>query len=307
MINGQTIIEVIQARSSCRTYQETPIALPVQQQLVEFMNAHAVGPLGTPARLSLIAATEEDRQGLKGLSTYGFIKGATGFILGAVPHGDFNQEDFGYVMEHAILYATRLGLGTCWLGGTFAKSRFAAKLGLRENELLPAVIATGYCATKRRAVESVIRRQAGADHRLPWERLFFDGAFGVPLSRDATGPFATVLDMVRIGPSASNKQPWRIIKDRASSDGAVWHLFMQRTPGYAKRNQTLLGIADMQRLDMGIAMCHCALTAEELGLRGAWVVRDPAIEKPDALTEYIASWVMESPGLIRDRSQRTIV
>ncbi|MBN2394524.1 MAG: nitroreductase, partial [Anaerolineae bacterium] len=138
-----------------------------------------------------------------------------------------------------------------------------------------------------------IRQQAHAEQRLPWERLFFNGAFGVPLDRDSTGPYATILEMVRIGPSASNKQPWRIIKDDAPSDGATWHLFVQRTPGYAKRNQALLDIADMQRLDMGIAMCHFALTAEELGLRGAWTVREPAIEKPDALTEYIATWATE--------------
>lgn len=285
MLNEQSIVEVIQTRYSCRTYQETPIALPVQQQLADFIVTHAVGPMGTHARLQLIAATEEDRQALKGLGTYGFIKGATGFILGAIPAGERTQEDFGYVVEHAILYATSLGLGTCWLGGTFAKSRFAAKLGLRKDELLPAVIATGYCAAKRRVLESLIRQQANADRRLPWERLFFDGAFGVPLDRDAAGDFATALEMVRIGPSASNKQPWRMIRD-----GATWHLYMQRTPGYAKRNQALLDIADMQRLDMGIAMCHFTLTAEELGLRGAWTVREPAIEKPDALTEYIVSW-----------------
>jgi len=285
MLNEQSIIEVIRARYSCRTYQETPIAQPLQQQLADFIQAHAVGPMGTRVRLLLIAAMEEDRQALKGLSTYGFIKGATGFILGAIPHGDFNQEDFGYVMEHAILYATSLGLGTCWLGGTFAKSRFAATLELREGELLPAVTAIGYCAAKRRILESLIRQQANADHRLPWERLFFNGAFGIPLDRDAIGPFATVLEAVRIGPSASNKQPWRIIKA-----GTSWHLFLQRTPGYAKRNAMLLDIADMQRIDMGIAMCHFALTAEELGLRGAWTVQEPDIEKLDALTEYIASW-----------------
>jgi len=290
MLNGQSVIEVIQARYSCRTYQERPISLLVQQQLAGFMETHAVGPMGTHARLLLVAATEEDRQALKGLSTYGFIKGATGFILGAIPAGEMHQEDFGYVMEHAILYATSLGLGTCWLGGTFAKSRFAAKLELRRDELLPAVTAIGYCAAKRRVLESLIRQQANADRRLPWERLFFDGAFGVPLDQNAAGAFATVLEMVQIGPSASNKQPWRIIKGGAPSNGAIWHLYLQRTPGYARRNQALLDIADMQRIDMGIAMCHFALTAEELGLRGRWRVQEPAIEKPDALTEYVASW-----------------
>lgn len=285
MLNEQSVIDVIRARFSCRTYEETPIEMPVQQQLTAFMEAHAVGPLGTRVRPMLIAASDEDRQALKGLGTYGFIKGATGFILGAIPQGQRNQEDFGYVLEHAILYATSLGLGTCWLGGTFTKSRFATRLSLREGELLPAVVATGHCAAKRRFLESVIRQQANADQRLPWERLFFDDVFGVPLNRDAAGPFATVLEMVRIGPSASNKQPWRIVKS-----GEMWHFFVQRTPGYAKRNQMLLDIADMQRIDMGIAMCHFALAAEELGLRGAWTVRDPAIQKPDALTEYIVSW-----------------
>jgi hypothetical protein len=41
---------------------------------------------------------------------------------------------------------------------------------------------------------------------------------------------------------------------------------------------------------MGIAMCHFALTAEELGLRGIWTIHEPDIAKPNALTEYIASW-----------------
>ena len=49
-------------------------------------------------------------------------------------------------------------------------------------------------------------------------------------------------------------------------------------------------VADMQRIDMGIAMCHFALTAEELDLRGTWTVQESDIAKPDALTEYIASW-----------------
>ncbi len=284
MLNGQSVLEVIRARHSCRTYQKTPIETAIQQQLTSFMETHAVGPMGTAVRLLLIAATEEDQQALRGLGTYGFIKDARGFILGALPAGKWNQEDFGYVMEQIVLYATTLGLGTCWLGGTFNKSNFATRLSLREDELLPAVVATGYCAPQRRFLETVIRQQANADMRLPWERLFFAENFTVPLSREAAGPYATVLDMVRIGPSASNKQPWRILKD-----GKMWHFFLQRTPGYAKRNQLLLDIADMQRIDMGIAMCHFALSAAELGLHGAWTVHEPAIQKPD-LTTYLISW-----------------
>lgn len=49
-------------------------------------------------------------------------------------------------------------------------------------------------------------------------------------------------------------------------------------------------LADLQRVDMGIAMCHFELTARERGLTDRWVVDKQSIEKPDENTEYIASW-----------------
>jgi len=42
---------------------------------------------------------------------------------------------------------------------------------------------------------------------------------------------------------------------------------------------------------MGIAMSHFELTANEIGLEGKWSSREPGIEKPDNMTEYIVSWV----------------
>jgi hypothetical protein len=95
--------------------------------------------------------------------------------------------------------------------------------------------------------------------------------------------------MVRIGPSASNKQPWRIIRD-----GKNWHLFIQRSFFYGPRTLGLVGIADMPRVDAGIAMCHFGLTARELGLHGKWEVADPGLESLGARTEYSATWVSES-------------
>ena len=94
--------------------------------------------------------------------------------------------------------------------------------------------------------------------------------------------------MVRWGPSASNKQPWRIVKQEN-----VWHFYLQRTPGYGSDGWLgkLLGVADVQRLDMGISMCHFELSAMELGLKGKWSVAEPALEKPDKHTEYTVSWI----------------
>jgi len=44
-------------------------------------------------------------------------------------------------------------------------------------------------------------------------------------------------------------------------------------------------------VDMGIAMSHFELSADELGLKGTWNVKEPYIEKPDSLTEYTVSWM----------------
>jgi len=280
------ITELVKRRFSCRSYAQRPIEGEKRQELQSFLAQLQAGPLGTQVRLELVAATEQSRQDLRGLGTYGFIKGATGFVVGAMGNGGKNLEDFGYQMEHAILFATDIGLGTCWLGGSFTKSSFAAKIEANGDEQVPAVASVGYVASRPREVDHLFRRSVRAAKRYPSETMFFEGTFGNPLTQHAAGPYATPLEMVRLGPSASNKQPWRIIKD----DGA-YHFYLQRTRGYRRRwTMRLLRIADMQRLDMGIAMCHFELTANELGLSGEWTVDEPEIEKPDEAIEYTVSW-----------------
>jgi len=282
---NQAITEIIGRRFSCRSYDPRPIEPELRDRLAEVLTASTKGPLGTGVRFELVSAGDNDLTVLKGLGTYGFIKGARGFIIGAVDQGDKDMEDYGYLLERAVLFATDIGLGTCWLGGTFSKSNFSQTIALKENETLPAVAAVGYVADKRRWFESFVRQTAGSDSRLPWEELFFDGTFGTALPVETCGQFATPLEMVRLGPSAINKQPWRIIKD-----GTKWHFYLQRTRGYGSRNMALLKMADMQRIDMGIAMCHFEFTLREMGLSGEWVLAEQSIEKPDKQTEYIVTW-----------------
>ncbi len=289
MINNQSIINLIRKRFSCRSYHRDPIPSSKQKQLRDFLSTLNQGPLGTRSRFKLIAADDVDRQALKGLSTYGFIKNPTGFILGATSTKAHSVEDFGYLMEYAVLHATGLDLGTVWLGGTFNKGRYAEKMQLTEGEHLPAVIAAGLAADKPRVIDAVIRRQAHAQNRKSWNQLFSLDSFDTPIERATAGTYAVVLDIVQRAPSAYNKQPWRIVKE-----GDAWHFYMQRTRGYAARNARFAGVADMQRIDMGIAMCHFALTAAELALSGHWELQEPAIHKPNTLMEYSVSWVAEA-------------
>jgi hypothetical protein len=90
--------------------------------------------------------------------------------------------------------------------------------------------------------------------------------------------------MVRIAPSASNKQPWRAIRS-----GGALHFYMKKDKAYAGN---MLGYC-IQRIDMGIAASHFSLAAEELGLKGGVVFEDPRLineEQIKAGLSYSFSW-----------------
>jgi hypothetical protein len=283
---NKPIADIIRQRFSCREYLDESIEETHQRSLMDFLESNRMGPLGTRARFALIAATEHDRKSLKGLGTYGFIKNATGFIVGALELGSKNLEDYGYLLERAVLFATDVGLGTCWLGGSFTKSSFAKRISATSTEIVPAVISVGTMASTDH-IRSRIRKRAGAQHRIPKEQLFFSEVFGNALNKESIGAYANVLEMVRWAPSASNRQPWRIIRN-----GQAWHFYLQRTKDYGKGTLLfkVLRLADLQRVDMGIAMCHFELTAHELGLQGSWIVDEPELMKPEG-AEYTVTWM----------------
>ena len=261
-------------------------------QIQRYIDSLPTNLFETRPRFLLAAASEEDPSSLRGLGTYGFIRGANAFVIGAAkPEGRW-LEDFGYQMETIILYLTSLGLGTCWLGGSFTRSSFAQKISLKDDEHIPAVTALGQIAGGDSSRRGLVRRFARGERRLPWEKLFFDRDFNHPLSDGNSEGDRLALEMVRLAPSASNKQPWRVVRD-----GETFHFFLQRTPGYRESLlKKILGIFDLQRVDMGIAMCHFDLTMKELGFQGIWSAQEPEIKKPVELTEYIASWKPKDIG-----------
>ena len=121
-----------------------------------------------------------------------------------------------------------------------------------------------------------MRKGIRADERLDFEALFFDGDTSTPLSREKAGVLALPLEMVRLAPSAVNKQPWRVIV----KDGAA-HFYCKRSKGVGG------GQLDMQMIDLGIALCHFDLTAQECGLDMEFVQEDPRLAED---MEYVASY-----------------
>jgi hypothetical protein len=284
-------MDAIKARTSVRTYDGKPLSV-TEEQILRASFAEAVpGPFGAQPRFLLASRDEmesEEGKSAKGrvrIGTYGMIVGPRAFIAGVVAKRPFACVDFGYCLEGIILRATELGLGTCWIGGVFGRGTIARALMAGEDEFVPATSPVGHAAARPSIQERIVRSSAGARIRKDPNELFFsvrpDGRHG---SLAEPGRWEQVLEAVRIGPSASNKQPWRIALDRR--DGEALHLAMEEDLRY----NNLLGEVKLQELDMGIAMRHIEVAARELGIEGSWKRLSASPLELDSPRRYIATF-----------------
>jgi nitroreductase len=273
-------MEAIRRRTSWRNFDPSPLSKELRAQIDEILEHTPSGPFATISTFKLVNKSVATDQNIK-LGTYGFIKGAQYFIVGTMQSDSAGFVDFGYRMEWIILQLTALDLGTCWLGGSFRRSEFADLIGLQKGAIIPAVTPVGYPAEKRSLRDGLIRLGAGSKRRKPWNEIFFAEDFSGSLTPENAGKYATALEMVRLAPSASNRQPWRVIHKNN-----LFHFYVQRTPGYRQRH----GDIDLQRVDLGIAMCHFELATKELNVEGNWFV-DNSQENIAENIEYILSWV----------------
>jgi len=278
-------IQTILSRSSVRSFDEKPLSSADTASLREAFTACSEGPFGNKARFVLVGPGIDGASGTVRLGTYGVIRKAPAYILGVIARGPFAFEDYGYCLHGVVLTATALGRGTCWLGGIFDRAAAVKAVQAAPNEIAPAMTPVGRPAARRGLVDSIIRGSAGASKRKPWEELFFSDDFSSPLARE-NDPWSTVLECVRRGPSASNKQPWRIIRTR-DGEAPVFHLYLREDKAY----NHMVGEIRLQNIDMGIAMRQFETAAQTLGLSGKGVrlEKDPfPVEEPFS---YIASFV----------------
>jgi len=272
------VIQIIKERISCRSFDKNKTDDAALKKLGAYID-EINGEAKSKVRFMLTSKPGKNDSTEK-LGTYGVISGTNLFIIGVVDKEKKNEAEFGYLFEKIVLFATALGLGTCWLGGTFKRSDFEQKASLAENEYIPIVSPVGVKKGKTRLLDMAMRAGAGSNKRKPWSELFFETIAETPLTEEKAGAYKTVLEMVRIAPSASNKQPWRIIKDENE-----FKFYICRNDGYGSASY------DLQKNDVGIAMCHFELAAKELGLKGSWQGKNPKCA-PGAW-EYVGTWLAD--------------
>ena len=277
IVNNE-ITELIQKRVSVRTYNNQPVRNSDIEKLNKFIEKSS-GPF-IPSVKFRILRLNDDINGAK-LGTYGLIKGTKIYIAASVEDGDMDLEELGYEMESLILYATSLGLGTCFIAGTFNKNEFEKKMYLNDREIFPAISPIGYKANKKSMIEKFSRVRRRTNKRKEWKEIFYMQDFQNPIEeKEFQGKFRIVLENLRLAPSAVNNQPWRVVKD-----GDYFHFY--KVDG---ENTYRVDNIDLNRIDMGIALCHFDLSCKDLGISGRFIDKDPKIECDFEELKYIISW-----------------
>ncbi len=276
--------DAILTRKSQRTFTGQKLTDVDYQKLMNYLEdtAHLIGPFGNKIKIFFMDSSGQE---VEKVGTYGVIKKAPAYLVTVCKNDRENLFDCGYVFEKLVLYMESIGLGTCWMGGTFNRTNI--KVPIEEGEFIPVVSPIGYPEGKKALAERMFRSFAKSDQRKAFESLFFYKDFKTPMTLENSGRKGyqniEILKSVRLAPSASNKQPWRILMD----EECTAHLYIERTPNYGYGRLSY----DIQMVDMGIAASHYDIVAGPV----EFVTLDLETPMLSEYSEYIVS--MRRKGL----------
>ena len=251
------------SRHSVRAYDGRPVPSGMQHEIRQLLGGFS--PMCKGARAVLLeGGSSEILAGFMGV--FGKISGAD-LVLTLIADVSCPKHEVavGFLGEGIILHATSLGLGTCWVSGTYSRKAVEARIKLGESEKVMAVSPIGFAKKPGKEVgESSITAPLGMHKRRPLESL----VRGLPM-KDWPPGCRNILEAARLAPSAVNRQPWRftVEADRILVSAARFELLPMAA----------------RKLDCGIAMLHFEAAACASGITGEWNLLD----NPPEVAEYI--------------------
>lgn len=273
--------ETVRKRRSVRSYENRPLSQADKEYLLSFIEELLKEETPFPAKIHIRLLEAKSGTDTEKLGTYGVIRGAKAFLCVTAENTETAPEAVGFTFEKLVLTVTSMGLGTCWIAGTFNREQFKGAMDIGKDEIFPIVCPIGYPLDKKTFIDSIFRKAGRSDQRKDWSELFFENKFGDLLTKEQAGEYAFPLEMLRLAPSAVNRQPWRIVRI-----GNAFHFYREGSPKSK-------GSYDLQRLDVGIGACHFYLAAQERALAGEFKrLPEPAITADDGI-KYLFSWVTE--------------
>jgi nitroreductase len=250
------VLTAIQQRASVRRYTDRLVEPALLEQLLALSDA-ADHLTDVPPRITLLNGVERTRHVLTYMiGSYGLVQNTPHLLVGVLSEESaLARLDMGYVLEQVVLEATKLGLSSCWITGSYDAQQAGDAVGLAPGEVAAAVCALGYPDEGHwgRFHSSTVRRLAGGHQRKPLTHIVFSERWEEPWSPDGADPaLVATLEHARLAPSASNRQPWRFI---------------------VRADDVVLALTRPAPIDGGIVMAHFALASAALGHEGAWQVQ----------------------------------
>ncbi len=269
------IIEIIKKRKSCRTFNQLFLS-PADKQILEDYISKNKKPIGDEV-IELSIIEKKDVYNKMKLNN-GMIQEHNTYLLGTSGSSIDSRVNYGYLMEKVVLKATEIGISTCWIG--YFDDTYFNEIISDSGFEIPSIVILGYSKDRQTNSDKFIRFTVNASKRLNWGRLFFNYNTKKPLKPVLIQKYSDSLEMVRIGPSSGNTQPWRIFFDEATKE---FHFFKKPiSERYEKK-----GLHD---IDLGIALSHFELTSLYNNLSGNWIKHTNENTNSMDDLQYIMTW-----------------
>jgi len=276
------LFDLMRSRRSCRSFQTRKLTSADYNELMGYVRLHSeASMLGkSPVRFEYISAP---------LTVWPTVN-ATQFLVAIAPlkYERLSIMDVGRTLQKIVMDATRMGLGTCWIGPGADHKSIMQHLGNRFNsqeDHIICVCAVGYRSSYIPMFIRVFNAQFY--RRLPLSSLFFaDSDFKKPLNLDAYpfNRFGRNYEICEWAPSSYNGQTTRAV---AVLDGD--HL--KRFDFYAVTESRYYAA-----VALGIWYANWEMGCEALGIRGHYALLSAearGVQDETAVPKYDLSWMLD--------------
>lgn len=283
-------LEHLSRRHSVRSYSPEPLSdaeTAAVKAAVTAVNSHEAG-----LHFTLVTNSPDAFKGFG--RSYGMFRGVRNYIALAVDSAayDFMDEKAGYYAQMLVMRLVSMGLGTCFVGGTFSRRHLGVRL--RAGWSVPAVISLGHPLENGDSPIAKITRKIAKRHSKSPEE-FYSGKD--PDVTAACGIFPNLmqgLEAASYAPSALNRQPVTFTVKRNS---------YRRRPDISETEITEHELPDIEILEAEAEMRRGVLSADcdtqiSLDTESEYVIEASVKESGQLIDLGIAMWNFEQlfPG-----------
>ncbi len=282
-IDDLGLFDLMRSRRSCRSFQTRKLTAADRDELMESVRKHSAETrIGeSPVRFEYVS---------EHLTVWPTVN-ASEFLVAIAPleYDRLAVMDVGRSLQKIVMDATRMGLGTCWIGPGADHKSIMKKLGDRfdpQKDHIICVCAVGYRSS---FIPMFIRAfNAQFFRRKSLSMLFFaDSQMKEPLDLDVSpfNKFGRTFEICQWAPSSYNGQTTRCvaITDKNGLARFDFYAFIE-SRYYAP-------------VAVGIWCTNWEMGCESIGIHGHFAVLPTeergVQEKEDQLPKYDISWVMD--------------